>query len=165
MNYSFPASVGEEYTITIWARLGTQNNRPAFANWSGFNGFSTTLINNVNWTEYTWTLTATNSNPVIRIYAAPFSGAQIGDEVLIDNVSIVAVNSDTEPPSVPANLQASNIGETSLDLSWDASTDNVGVTDYEVFQDDVSLGQTGGATEDLRPPYSMTCNDSVGCAV
>ncbi len=57
-----------------------------------------------------------------------------------------AVGGDTEPPSVPANLQASNIGETSLDLSWDASTDNVGVTDYEVFQDGVSLGQTGGAT-------------------
>ncbi|WP_353777305.1 GEVED domain-containing protein [Winogradskyella sp. 3972H.M.0a.05] len=42
---------------------------------------------------------------------------------------------DTEDPTAPANLVSSNITSTSVDLSWDASTDNVGVTEYEVYQD------------------------------
>ena len=40
---------------------------------------------------------------------------------------------DTEAPSVPDNVVASNETETSFDLSWDPSTDNVGVTGYLVY--------------------------------
>lgn len=47
---------------------------------------------------------------------------------------------DTEAPSVPQNLVASNITTSSLDLNWDASSDNVGVSEYEVFQDGNSIG-------------------------
>ncbi|MDB2587676.1 DUF5011 domain-containing protein [Flavobacteriaceae bacterium] len=49
---------------------------------------------------------------------------------------------DTIAPTVPGNLTASNVGETSLDLSWAASTDNVGVSGYEIFQEGNSLGTT-----------------------
>ena len=49
---------------------------------------------------------------------------------------------DTEAPSVPQNLTVSNITTTSLDLNWDASSDNVGVSEYEVFQDGNSIGIT-----------------------
>ena len=41
---------------------------------------------------------------------------------------------DTEAPSKPTNLLASNITQTTVDLSWDASTDNVEVTSYDVYQ-------------------------------
>lgn len=41
---------------------------------------------------------------------------------------------DTDAPTVPANLAASSITATGLTLTWDASTDNVGVTEYEVQQ-------------------------------
>jgi endonuclease I/chitodextrinase len=41
---------------------------------------------------------------------------------------------DTTPPSAPTSLVASNIATTSFTLSWIASTDNVGVTGYEVYQ-------------------------------
>ncbi|MGV6828670.1 MAG: fibronectin type III domain-containing protein [Flavobacteriales bacterium] len=40
---------------------------------------------------------------------------------------------DTQKPSTPLNLIASNITETSMQLNWDAATDNVGVTGYQVF--------------------------------
>ncbi len=40
---------------------------------------------------------------------------------------------DTKPPSTPTGLVASNITQTSLTLSWKASTDNVGVVGYDVF--------------------------------
>lgn len=43
--------------------------------------------------------------------------------------------SDTEAPTVPMNLVTSNITTFSIDLSWDASTDNVGVTSYEIYVD------------------------------
>ena len=50
------------------------------------------------------------------------------------------VSSDTESPTNPTNLAASNITQTTLDLNWTASTDNIAVTGYEVFQDGVSIG-------------------------
>ena len=42
---------------------------------------------------------------------------------------------DSIAPSIPTNVTASNITETSVDLSWAASTDNVAVTEYNVYQD------------------------------
>ncbi|MFY0526403.1 lamin tail domain-containing protein [Archangium gephyra] len=41
---------------------------------------------------------------------------------------------DTTPPSVPGALVASAISSTEIDLSWNASTDNVGVTGYRVYR-------------------------------
>src|SRR5262249_40443414 len=37
---------------------------------------------------------------------------------------------DTQPPTTPANLTATVISSTQINLSWTASTDNVGVTNY-----------------------------------
>lgn len=53
---------------------------------------------------------------------------------------------DTQAPSAPRNLVASNITSTSLTLSWTASTDNVGVTGYDVFQGNTNLGTATGTT-------------------
>src|SRR3989344_1475867 len=39
---------------------------------------------------------------------------------------------DTTPPSIPTNLSASAISSSQINLSWTASTDNVGVTGYRV---------------------------------
>ena len=41
---------------------------------------------------------------------------------------------DTTAPSVPSGLTASNITSTTCTVSWTASTDNVGVTAYDVYQ-------------------------------
>ncbi|NLP57181.1 endonuclease [Lutibacter sp. B1] len=48
-------------------------------------------------------------------------------------------SSDTEAPSVPTNLMASNITDESFDISWDASTDNENVYDYLIYLDGVYL--------------------------
>ncbi len=42
---------------------------------------------------------------------------------------------DVENPTAPANLMLTLSNETSIDLAWDAATDNEGVTSYSVFQD------------------------------
>ena len=52
--------------------------------------------------------------------------------------------SDTEVPTVPANLSASNTDTNSTDLSWNASTDNVGVTGYKVYQDGTEITEVAG---------------------
>jgi len=48
-------------------------------------------------------------------------------------------SSDSENPSVPTNVIASNITDDSVDISWDASTDNVGVIDYLIYLNGVYL--------------------------
>jgi chitodextrinase len=46
---------------------------------------------------------------------------------------------DTEPPSIPTGLASSNVTPTSLDLTWDPSTDNIGVGGYRILQDGVLI--------------------------
>tara|TARA_R110002096_G_C14660704_1_gene727753 strand:- start:3396 stop:4706 length:1311 start_codon:yes stop_codon:yes gene_type:complete len=46
---------------------------------------------------------------------------------------------DITAPSVPINLAESNITTTSIDLSWTASTDNVGVKNYSIYKDGEAL--------------------------
>ncbi len=48
---------------------------------------------------------------------------------------------DTQAPSVPANLTSPARTSSSISLSWTASTDNVGVTAYDVLR---APGTTGG---------------------
>jgi len=55
-------------------------------------------------------------------------------------VSIAASTPDTQAPSAPTNLAASNVATTSLTLNWTASTDNVGVTGYDVYQGTTKIG-------------------------
>lgn len=40
---------------------------------------------------------------------------------------------DTQAPTVPGNLRSPAKGATSVDLAWNASTDNVGVTGYDIY--------------------------------
>jgi chitodextrinase len=48
---------------------------------------------------------------------------------------------DTQAPSTPANLNSPSLTSNSVTLSWGASTDNVGVTGYDVLR---APGTTGG---------------------
>ncbi|KAB8153119.1 T9SS type A sorting domain-containing protein [Kordia sp. TARA_039_SRF] len=44
-------------------------------------------------------------------------------------------SSDTQAPTVPTNVMVSNETSNTIDVSWDASTDNVAVTEYDVYVD------------------------------
>ena len=59
-------------------------------------------------------------------------------------------NTDTEAPSVPSGLTASNITTYSVDLSWNASTDNIGVSSYDVYVN----GDLEASTS--NPNYTVT---------
>ena len=93
---------------------------------------------------------ATSTNPLQiggdSIYGQYFAGRI--DEVRIYNraLSVAEIQSDmntplitppdTQAPSAPGNLVATALGVSQVNLSWTASTDNVGVAGYLVERQD-----------------------------
>jgi hypothetical protein len=51
---------------------------------------------------------------------------------------------DTTPPSVPTGLSANAVSSTQVDLSWTGSTDNIGVTGYDIYRNGTLLTTTSG---------------------
>ncbi|WP_247235717.1 glycoside hydrolase family 9 protein [Telluribacter sp. SYSU D00476] len=64
--------------------------------------------------------------------------------------------SDSQAPKVPANLTASNLTGTGLTLTWEASTDNVRVTAYEVYRNGTLIN--GNVTGTSLPVTGLSCN-------
>lgn len=56
---------------------------------------------------------------------------------------------DTTPPSQPAGLTASAVSSSQINLSWTASTDNVGVTGYLIYRNN---SQIANITTNLSTP-------------
>jgi hypothetical protein len=50
-------------------------------------------------------------------------------------VSTPAAAADTSPPTTPTNLRVTSSSSSEIDIAWNASTDNVGVTAYIVLRD------------------------------
>jgi chitodextrinase len=53
---------------------------------------------------------------------------------------------DTQEPSVPSGLSSSSVTMSSVSLSWNASSDNVGVTGYTVYRDGSPVATTSGTS-------------------
>ena len=72
--------------------------------------------------------------------------------------------SDTQPPTAPTNLTATAISGTQINLSWTASTDNVGVTGYLVERCQgsgcSSFAQVGTASGTTYNDTGLTANTS-----
>jgi hypothetical protein len=76
---------------------------------------------------------------------------------------------DTTPPSVPAGLAATATSGTSVGLTWNASTDNVGVASYTVFRNGSSIGTPTatsftdtGVSPSTTYTYTVNAKDSAG---
>ncbi len=77
--------------------------------------------------------------------------------------------SDTSPPSVPTGLTGTAVSSSQTDLSWTASTDNVGVTGYKVYRDGSYLKSiTSTSTSDTglssstQYCYTVSAYDAAG---
>lgn len=57
-------------------------------------------------------------------------------------------STDTTPPTAPANLSGNTVSDTQINLGWQASTDKVGVTSYDVYRNNAKIGSS------LTPSYS-----------
>ncbi|CAH0119726.1 DNRLRE domain-containing protein [Paenibacillus sp. MSJ-34] len=76
---------------------------------------------------------------------------------------------DRQPPSAPTNVTAAAMSGTQVYLSWSPSTDNVGVTGYEVFRNgDLAAETTGtfindtGLNPDTTYSYYVKAKDAAG---
>jgi C1A family cysteine protease len=115
------------------------------------------------WTDAGWSLaSASNTNKTGTISATFTNTSVLGtgttyvafvatgnlyqiDYWYVDNVSITAGSTppaDTQAPTVPTGLASSSITSTSCKLSWTASTDNVGVTSYDIYKGGVLLANS-----------------------
>ena len=65
-------------------------------------------------------------------------------------IEIPAATTDTTAPSVPTGLSAAAMSPTRVDLSWSASTDDTGVTGYNILRGGTQIGTATG------PSYSDT---------
>ena len=69
---------------------------------------------------------------------------------------------DTEAPSAVAALTSSNITTNAFDVTWSASTDNVAVTGYDIYVDDVLHGSTSNTSYTISNlSYGTTYSTSV----
>ena len=55
-------------------------------------------------------------------------------------------SSDTTAPSIPTNLTSTSKTTTTVALTWNAATDNIGVTGYEVYRGTTLVTTTTGTT-------------------
>ncbi len=76
---------------------------------------------------------------------------------------------DTSKPSVPGGLSASAVTGRLISLSWTASTDNVGVTGYNVYRGGVQIAAVStpsyadaGVSPSTRYSYQVTAFDAAG---
>ncbi|MGW2562666.1 PQQ-dependent sugar dehydrogenase [Streptomyces sp. NPDC001514] len=79
----------------------------------------------------------------------------------LDNLSVTATGpADTERPTAPTDLRKDKEPTaTTVSLAWDAATDNVGVTAYDIYQHGQLMKKVGGTTsaatvENLDPETS-----------
>lgn len=77
--------------------------------------------------------------------------------------------SDTSAPSTPTNLSASTISSSQINLSWTASTDNVGVTGYKIYRNGTQIVTASGTSYQntgLSPSttysYTVAAYDAAG---
>jgi chitodextrinase len=57
-----------------------------------------------------------------------------GNLSAFSNIATTSTPADTTPPSTPTNLAAVAVSSAQINLTWTASTDNVGVTGYNVLR-------------------------------
>lgn len=151
--------------------------------------YNTSSTNSKQWTKYATqksvaiTLTAgqlyyvealmkegTGTDNLAVSWAKPGQSTSSPSEV-IPGLNLLISLPDILPPTAPANLISSLITQTSFTLSWTASTDNVGVTGYDVYQNAIKINSSNitstsynlsGLTAGTLYTYYVVAKDAAG---
>lgn len=131
---------------------------------------STSTASPYSWSWNTTTVSNASHSLTSKAYdAAGNAGTSAAISVTVNNVA------DTTPPSAPANLAAS-AAKRKISLTWNASTDNVAVTGYQVWRSSSASGSfsqiatttTTGYTDSVASRstyyYQVTASDAAGNA-
>ena len=95
-----------------------------------------------------------------------------GNTSLASNIRVITTtlsDVDEEAPTAPQDVTGKAVSTTAIDLTWTASTDDVGVTGYKVFRDEIEIGTTTtpsysdtGLTANTAYDYSVKAFDAAG---
>ncbi len=138
--------------------LGSSANTPddmidLFLQWNAQDPVSQIEINRNNYHGNTSnTYAQGNRNPFID---NPAFATQIWGGPQAEDLFGNGNTSDTQAPTTPTNLTASNITQTGFNVSWSASTDNIAVTDYDIYLNNTYLGNTASTNYSIT---SLTAN-------
>jgi len=124
-----------------------------------------TNVVSVTLPQASWQLTHDN-------LLSPLSSVPIVSSISLDghNAAILLkAPPDTAAPSTPAGLSASAVSSSQINLSWNASGDDRGVTGYYVYVNDVALATTAatsfehtGLTAGTSYSYRVSARDAAG---
>ncbi len=96
-------------------------------------------------------------------------GIDAEDQVYALVQATSSASRDTTPPSAPSSLTANATSSTEIDLYWPASTDNVGVSGYQVFRSGVQVATTTftyyantGLVQNTSYTYTVRAFDAAG---
>ena len=81
--------------------------------------------------SYSWNTTGVSSG-AHSLTATARDAA--GNTTTSSTINVTVNNSDTSAPTTPLGLSATAVSASAINLSWTASTDNVGVTGYQIYR-------------------------------
>ncbi|MFS0925962.1 fibronectin type III domain-containing protein [Enterococcus durans] len=118
---------------------------------------------NIAWKQHEFIFTTpTDENAYVIRFASSVNG-----EAKFDNIQAAWL--DLESPSIPQNLLVESVTSDTVSLSWDASTDNIGVVGYRVYRDKQLVQEVQGEqftdtglTEDTEYTYEVRAFDAAG---
>jgi len=84
-----------------------------------------------------------NRNPFID---NPYLATRIWGGDSAEDLWGIYTSSDTVSPTIPTGVVASNNTTTTIDVNWEVSTDNIGVTGYNVYVNNVLTNQVATKT-------------------
>src|SRR3989454_1279721 len=113
------------------------------------------------------TTLAANGSHTLRAVARDAAGNTATSSGVTVTVSNAAP--DITPPSVPTNLSASAVSSSQINLSWTASTDNVGVSGYQIYRGASQIATTSltsysdtGLSPATTYSYTVAAYDAAG---
>lgn len=105
-----------------------------------------------NTTSYTDTVNA-NMTYSYKVQAADKAGNKSAATAAVQVTTPTAP--DSQAPTAPGNVQAQAISKSQINLTWSASTDNIGVTGYDVYR-----ATTGGTAAKVASVSGTSYGDT-----
>ncbi|MEU1185036.1 carbohydrate binding domain-containing protein [Streptomyces sp. NPDC005820] len=116
-----------------------------------------------------FTTGAAQTSATVYVHGWYAQGTYYADDIGLDGPGGGGGGSDTQAPSTPTGLTSTGKTSSSVSLSWGASTDNVGVTAYDVYSGSsrvLSVSGTSATVSGLSPStgytFSVKARDAAG---
>lgn len=149
------------YTLSAWVR-------GSYVYLGVTGGASTWTPSASAYTKLTVAFTTGASQTSAEVYLNGWygQGTYYADDITLDGPG---GSVDTQAPTVPGSLTATGKTSTTASLSWTASTDNVGVNGYDVYQGGTKVATSGttsatvsGLTPSTAYAFTVRARDAAG---